>query len=378
MSAPAPATITTRSEEPRAPRSGLFLSPEKRTLPMALLLIAFVVVAYSPVAHNGFLNFDDGTYITTNPHIKAGLTGQTVKWAFTTFEGAHYHPLTWLTHALDCQLFGLDPAAHHEVNVLLHAANAVLLFLLLQTVTGFPWRSLFVAALFALHPINVESVAWAAERKNVLSMLFLLLALHAYVAYVRQPKLTRYVLVVLLLFDYWPLHRLGGSPADGLPATEPSAAEARALNGTALPPASLGWLILEKLPLLALSAAIAVITMKSQKAGGAVITIAQSGPLLRLETALISYAHYLGKALWPTNLVLLYPQPTQLYPLWKVAAATLLLTGITAGVLRAHRRRYLAVGWFWFLGSLVPMIGLVRVGAQAMPDHFAYLPFLGL
>ena len=397
MSAPAPATITTRSEEPRAPRSGLFLSPEKRTLPMALLLIAFVVVAYSPVAHNGFLNFDDGTYITTNPHIKAGLTGQTVKWAFTTFEGAHYHPLTWLTHALDCQLFGLDPAAHHEVNVLLHAANAVLLFLLLQTVTGFPWRSLFVAALFALHPINVESVAWAAERKNVLSMLFLLLALHAYVAYVRQPKLTRYVLVallfamgllsksqivtlpfLLLLFDYWPLHRLGGSPADGLPATEPSAAEARALNGTALPPASLGWLILEKLPLLALSAAIAVITMKSQKAGGAVITIAQSGPLLRLETALISYAHYLGKALWPTNLVLLYPQPTQLYPLWKVAAATLLLTGITAGVLRAHRRRYLAVGWFWFLGSLVPMIGLVRVGAQAMPDHFAYLPFLGL
>lgn len=353
---------------------------------MALLLIAIVVIAYSPVAHNGFLNFDDGTYITTNPHIKAGLTAQTVKWAFTTFEGSHYHPLTWLTHALDCQLFGLDPAAHHEVNVLLHAANAVLLFLLLQSATGFPWRSLFVAALFALHPINVESVAWAAERKNILSMFFCLLAAHAYIAYVRQPKLSRYALVALLfamgllsksqivtlpflflLFDYWPLHRLGGAPA-----------EARALNRGAPPRASLGWLVLEKLPLLALSAAIAVVTMKSQKEGGAVITIAQAGPLLRLETALISYVHYLGKALWPTNLVLLYPQPSQLYPLWKVAGAALLLTGITASVLRADRQRYLAAGWLWFLGALVPMIGLVRVGAQAMPDHFAYLPFLGL
>jgi len=397
MSAPATATITKLPEETRAPRSGLFLSPEKRTLPMALLLIAVVVIAYSPVAHNGFLNFDDGTYITTNPHIKAGLTAQTVKWAFTTFEGAHYHPLTWLTHALDCQLFGLDPAAHHEVNVLLHAANAVLLFLLLQTATGFPWRSLFVAALFALHPINVESVAWAAERKNVLSMLFLLLALHTYAAYARQPKLTRYALVallfamgllcksqivtlpfLLLLFDYWPLHRLEGSPADSVPATEHPASDAGVLNGAAPPRASLRWLILEKLPLLALSAACAVVTMKGQKAGGAVTTLASAGPLLRLETALISYVHYLGKALWPTNLVLLYPQPSQLYPVWKVAAATLLLTLITAGVLRAHRRRYLAAGWFWFLGSLVPMIGLVRVGAQAMPDHFAYLPFFGL
>ncbi len=395
MSAPGVATITKRPEDPLAPRSSLFLSPEKRTLPMALLLIAFVVVAYSPVAHNGFLNFDDGTYIATNQHIKAGLTAQTVKWAFTTFEGAHYHPLTWLTHALDCQLFGMDPAAHHEVNVLLHAANAVLLFLLLRAATGFPWRSLFVAALFALHPINVESVAWAAERKNVLSMLFLLLAFHAYVAYARQPRLTRYALVallfamgllsksqivtlpfLLLLFDYWPLHRLAGAPAKS--ATEHPVAEAGDLNGAASPRASLGWLIFEKLPLLALSAACAVVTMKGQKAGGAVQTLSSAGPLLRLETALISYAHYLGKALWPTNLVLLYPQPTQLYPVWKVAAATLLLIGITAGVLRAHQQRYLATGWFWFLGSLVPMIGLVRVGAQAMPDHFAYLPFLGL
>ena len=363
---------------------------------MALFLIAVVVVSYSPIAHNGFLNFDDGTYIANNPHIKAGLTAPTVKWAFTTFEGAHYHPLTWLSHALDCQLFGLDPAAHHEVNVLLHAANAVLLFLLLQAATGFPWRSLFVAALFALHPINVESVAWAAERKNVLSMFFCLLALHAYVAYARQPRLTRYAPVallfamgllsksqivtmpfLLLLLDYWPLNRFRGASANVVPTTEPPANEAGPLSGVG-PLASLGWLIFEKLPLLGLSAAIAAVTMKSQKAGGAVITISQAGPLLRLETALISYVHYLGKAFWPTNLVLIYPQPSQLFPVWKVAAATLLLIGITASVLLAHRRRYLTVGWLWFLGALVPMIGLVRVGAQAMPDHFAYLPFLGL
>ncbi len=397
MSAPAIAAIGKRADESRAPIPGLFASPEKRTLPMALFLIAVVVVSYSPIAHNGFLNFDDGTYIANNPHVKAGLTAQTVRWAFTTVEGAHYHPLTWLSHALDCQLFGLDPAAHHEVNVLLHAANAVLLFLLLQAATGFPWRSLFVAALFALHPINVESVAWAAERKNVLSMLFCLLALHVYVAYARQPKLARYPPVallfamgllsksqivtlpfLLLLFDYWPLNRFGWASPDRTLAMEVSAAEASTPNGTAPPQASLGWLILEKLPLLALSAATAVVTMKSQKAGGAVITISQAGPLLRLETALISYAHYMGKAFCPRNLVLVYPQPSQLFAVWKVATAALLLTGITAAVLGAHRRRYLTVGWLWFLGALVPMIGLVRVGAQAMPDHFAYLPFIGL
>ena len=412
------AVVPKRSETPGSPAAGVFLSPAKRSFAAALVLAAIVVIAYSPIAHNGFLNFDDGTYITTNPHIKAGLTSQTVKWAFTTFEGAHYHPLTWLTHALDCQLFGLDPAAHHEVNVLLHAANAILLFLLLQAATGFPWRSLFVAALFALHPINVESVAWAAERKNVLSMFFCLLAMHAYLAYARRPKPVRYALVallfamgllsksqivtlpfLLLLLDYWPLNRFGKTSEDGPPATKPPAVEAHAetlapevhsdvhSSDRAAPPRVtpgwLGWLILEKLPLLALSAAIAAVTMKSQKAGGAVITLAHAGPLLRLETALISYVHYLGKALWPTNLVLVYPQPSELYPLWKVAAATLLLAGIMAAVLGAHRRRYLTrryliVGWFWFLGALVPMIGLVRVGAQAMPDHFAYLPFIGL
>src|ERR1700686_3455661 len=172
--------------------SELFLSAQKRTLLLCLLLIAVVVAFYSPVTHNGFLNYDDDQYITNNPHVRAGLTWETVKWAFTTYDQANWHPVTWLSHALDCQLFGLNPAGHHYVNVLLHAVNAVLLFLLLQSATGFRWRSLMVAALFALHPVNVESVAWAAERKNVLSMLFFLLALHAYGWYARGPKFIRY------------------------------------------------------------------------------------------------------------------------------------------------------------------------------------------
>ena len=391
------ARISTQPEKSRAPMSGVFSSPEKRTLPIALLLVAAVVIVYSPVAHNGFLNFDDDGYITANPHVRAGLTWSTTKWAFTTYEGGNYHPLTWLSHALDCQLYGLEPAAHHEVNVLLHAANAVLLFLLLQTATGLPWRSLFVTALFALHPINVESVAWAAERKNVLSTLFFLLALHAYVAYARRPRLGRYALVallfvlgllskpqvitlpfLLLLFDCWPLRRFSSVPA-GTALAEYGASEARSSNGVpSLPRASLRQLAVEKLPLLALSAAAAAVTLKAQKAGGAIQNLATCPPLLRLETALMSYVRYLGKAAWPANLVLFYPRPTVLYPPWQVAVAALSLGLISVVVLGPRSRRYLTVGWLWFLGSLVPMIGFVQVGNQAMADRYAYLPFLGL
>src|SRR6266446_9218324 len=213
------------------PSSELFRSAQKRTLLrcllLCLILIAVVLVFYGPVTHNGFLNYDDDQYITNNPHVRAGLTWQTVKWAFTTYDQANWHPLTWLSHALDCELFGLNPAGHHYVSVLLHAVNAVLLFLLLQNATGFRWRSLMVAALFALHPVNVESVAWAAERKNVLSMLFFLLALHAYDRYARRDGRYLYLAVaiffalglmakpqivalpfVLLLWDYWPFQRM--------------------------------------------------------------------------------------------------------------------------------------------------------------------------
>src|SRR5208282_1190066 len=360
----------------------LFQSAGQRTLLLCLLLAVAVLVAYNPVTRNGFLNYDDNGYIAKNPHVRAGLTWVTVKWAFTTYQQANWHPLTWLSHALDCELFGLHPAGHHYMNVLLHAANVVLLFLLLENATGFRWRSLMVAALFALHPINVESVAWAAERKNVLSMLFFLLALYAYGWYGRglslgkaglgKSGLLRYAAVVccfalallskpqviafpflLLLWDYWPLCRIG------------AAGGANASRWWS------GWLVLEKTPLLLLSAASAVVTMKAQKAGGAVQTFSHFSLLLRLKTATISYARYLGKAFWPSKLVAMYPHPAKLYPGWQVGAAAVLLLLVTALVLRAREQRYLAVGWFWFLGSLVPMIGLVQVGVQAMADRYA-------
>jgi Flp pilus assembly protein TadD len=387
MSSSSPAAVAKSSPagEPAA-SFALFRSPEKHAVLFSLLLIAVVLVCYSPVTHNGFLNYDDDTYLTNNPHVRAGLTWPTVKWAFTTYDAANYHPLTWLSHALDCQLFGLNPAAHHEVNVLLHAANAVLLFLLLQAATGFTWRSLFVAALFALHPVNVESVAWAAERKNVLSMFFFLLALHAYVWYTRRPALRRYMLIaflfvlallskpqvitfpfLLLLLDYWPLGRFGAALLHGAPESTRT-----------LPEPSGGWLVLEKIPLLLLSAASAIVTMKAQRAGGAIQSLSQYSPLLRLEIAVIAYVRYLGKAFWPSNLVALYPHSTKLYPAWQVSAAVVLLILITVTALRARDHRYLAVGWLWFLGSLVPMLGLVQVGAQAIADRYAYIPFIGL
>jgi tetratricopeptide (TPR) repeat protein len=364
--------------------SASFQSPWQKNLLLCLLLGICVLASYCPVIHNGFINFDDDTYILDNPHVKAGLTWSTVKWAFTTFDNANWAPLSWLSHALDCELFGLNSSGHHSMSVLLHSANAILLFLLLQAATGSRWRSLMVAALFALHPMNVESVAWAAERKNVLSMLFFLLALHAYTWYTRKPAILRYAAVfflfafgllsksqivtfpfLLFLWDYWPLYRI-------FPSADSDALNQSA-NGLFRWKSLLLW---EKVPLLLLSASSAVVTMKAEKAGGAVAS--QYSLLLRLETAVIAYAHYLGKAVWPSKLVALYPHPTKLYPAWQVGAAVILLALITAVVFLAPRRRYLIVGWLWFLGSLVPMIGLVQVGSHAIADRFAYLPFIGL
>ena len=386
MSSSSFAVAPKRLEEPGAETSSqLFQSPAQRTLLLCLLLTAVVLVFYNPVVHNGFVDHDDTGYITNNPQVRAGLTWATVKWAFTTNEQANWHPLTWLSHALDCQWFGLKPVGHHYVTVLLHAANVVLLFLLLQSATGFRWRSLMVAALFALHPINVESVAWAAERKTVLSTLFFLLALYGYVWYARRPGLLRYAAVagffalallskpqviafpfLLWLFDYWPLGGIGA----------PVVARHAAQGGNVSKLQS-RWLVWEKVPLLLLSAASAAMTMKAQKAGGAIQTFAHKSLLLRSENAAISYVRYLGKALWPSKLAALYLHPRP-YPAWQVGAAALLLLLITAWVLCARDQRYLAVGWFWFLGSLVPMIGLVQVGSQAMADRYAYISFLGL
>jgi protein O-mannosyl-transferase len=388
MVSPSYDTAAERAEQPGVSAfSRLFQSSEQRTFLLCLLLTVALLASYNPVIHNQFLNYDDDAYIVDNPPVRAGLTWATTKWAFTSFYQGNWDPLTWLSHAFDCELFGLNPAGHHYVSVLLHAASVVLLFLLLQSATGFPWRSLMVAALFALHPINVESVAWAAERKNVLSMMFFLLALLAYGWYARRPGLRRYAIVVfafvlallskpqaialpflLFLWDYWPLCRIRS-----LAELEPAA------QSRNVPQVSTGSLLLEKVPLLLLSAASARMAMRAQTLGGAVQTLSQYGLLLRLETAAISYVRYLGKAFWPSHLVALYPQATGLYPAAQVVAAVTLLLIVTALVLRAHRRRpYLVVGWFWFLGSLVPMIGLVQTGLQSMADRYAHIPFIGL
>ncbi len=362
------------------------ISAGRHTLICCLLLAAAVLVAYNPVTRNSFVNYDDEGYILQNSHVRAGLTWETVKWSFTTYDQSNWHPLTWLSHAFDIQLFGLNAAGHHYMSVLLHAGSAVLLFLLLQSATGFRWRSLMVAALFALHPINVESVAWAAERKNVLSMLFFLAALYAYTWYARRPAVGRYGVVtvafalalmakpqvvtfpfLLLLWDYWPLQRMGSR-----------AVEVESAEREIVPKASLSRLLMEKLPWLGLAAASSFLTMQAQRAAGSVKGLSLYSLPLRIETSLIAYVLYLGKAFWPTNLVALYPHPTRLYPNWQFAASVLLLALVTVLAVAARRRRYLAVGWLWFLGSLVPMIGIIQVGAQAMADRYAYIPFIGL
>jgi hypothetical protein len=390
---------------------------------LALLLIVATVVLYHSVKRYPFINFDDRDYILRNFQIQTGLEWDTVQWSFTTFYSSNWHPLTWLSHALDYQLFKLDPAGHHDTNVLFHALNAALLFWVLWRATGYAGRSFMVAALFALHPINVESVAWISERKNVLSMFFFLLALGAYRWYAtssfqlpvsnfeneapptgelgdsRKPltnsnletrnwKLPfgRYLVVmlffalglmakpqvitfpfVLLLWDYWPLQRMF-APQDASPT-----------HTTRLPARSLTWLIVEKLPLFALSAASAKLTLKAQGSTGALNGVFNSFPFsIRLENAIVSYVRYIGKAIWPSHLAVYYPHPeTPLNP-WQVAGAVVVLLAITALAIAGRRRRYFLVGWFWFLGTLIPMSGLVQVGAQAMADRYAYLPFIGL
>ncbi|MGB8889153.1 MAG: tetratricopeptide repeat protein [Candidatus Korobacteraceae bacterium] len=363
--------------------------PANRAVLIALALVIITVAIYSQVSRYDFADVDDAAYLTDNVHIKYGLDWEGVKWAFTTFYVANWHPITWLSHALDCELFRLNPGRHHNVNVLLHGLDAVLVFWVLLRATGYLGRSAMVAGLFALHPINVESVVWIAERKNLLSMLFFLLALAAYRWYAVRPRMDRYLVVallfaaglmskpqvitlpfVLLLWDYWPLQRMFSGSGEDSPGLTPAATE--------IPPRKLSWLIAEKLPLLALSATSAVITMKAQQAGGAINPLNSYGLPVRLENAVVSYVLYIGKAIWPAHLAAFYPYPAGSLTRLQILASALFLLLVTALVLFNRRRRYLLVGWFWFLGTLVPMIGAVQVGDQGMADRYAYLPFVGL
>jgi tetratricopeptide (TPR) repeat protein len=360
---------------------GLFSSSRKRNVVLSLLLVLATLALYNGIVHNAFINVDDNGYVTENEHVHAGLTPATLRWALTTFACENWHPLTWVSHALDWQLFGKNAAGHHYMSVLLHALNAVLLFLLLQSATGFTWRSLVVAALFAVHPVNVESVAWAAERKNVLSMMFFLLAMLAYGWYAQRPSVRRYASVavlfafalmakpqvitfpfVLMLWDIWPLRRFRSA--------------ANSEDPSRFAPASMRWLIVEKIPLLLLSAGDALLTMRAQHNAVRGAMTGYSLPV-RLGNVVVSYTRYVGHAFWPLHLSPAYPHPGGAIPLWQVVASCAFLLSTTALVL-ASRKGYLLVGWLWFLGILVPMIGIVQVGDQAMADRYAYIPFIGL
>jgi tetratricopeptide (TPR) repeat protein len=361
-------------------RAAPFLTGNKLTAVLSVLLAAATIAFYSPVLGYSFVVLDDRDYVVANPHIHGGLSWSTMKWAFTSTAAANWHPLTWLSHALDYQLFALDPAGHHLHSVLIHALNAVLLFLLLAWVTKRVGPSLLVAALFALHPINVESVAWVAERKNVLSTLFFLLAIGAYAWYSQKPDWRRYLLVaglfaaglmakpmvitlpfVLMLLDYWPLGRTAGSPASTIGA----------------PQVTTSRLLLEKIPLLVLSAASAWITLFAQRTGHAVRTFEEFPLAVRIENAVVAYGLYLWKTIWPARLAL-YPYSASALPAWQWTLSGLVLISITALVIAFRSQRYLLVGWFWFLGTLVPVIGLVQVGETSMADRYAYIPLIGI
>jgi tetratricopeptide (TPR) repeat protein len=356
-------------------------------------LAAVTLAVYVQMYRCEFIDLDDGIYVFDNEHVTNGLNWQDVAWAFTAGRAANWHPLTWLSHIVDCQLFELKAGFHHLVNVLLHIANTLLLFLIFQKLTGARWKSAFVAALFALHPLHVESVAWIAERKDVLSTLFWLLTLWAYIGYVRRPDLKRYLLIllfftlglmakpmlvtlpfVLLLLDFWPLGRFSTS----LQAIADSAGGSKQTSVNALLKSALP-LVREKIPFFLLTAASSIVTFVAQKAGGAVATAVIFPFGVRIGNAIHSYVAYLLKASWPSGLSVFYRFQFEGYPSYEVALEASLLLCITVLVLRfASRFPYVAFGWFWYLGTLVPVIGLVQVGQQAMADRYTYIPLIGI
>jgi Flp pilus assembly protein TadD len=361
----------------------------------SLVIIAYVALAVSTLlvywqVHNfDFVGYDDDAYVYENPHVPGGITKNGLVWAFTTGYSANWHPLTWLSHMLDCELFGLDPGRMHLVNVVLHIADALLLFAVLKAMTGALWPSAFVAAAFALHPMHVQSVAWIAERKDVLSTLFLFLTLAAYASYVKRGGAVRYLLAVglfaaglmakpmlvtvpflLLLLDYWPLGRFAaGGAADRGGERRLGASGARVF----------GRLVAEKLPFLALSLVSSLVTFLVQQSSGSVIAVDALPLKYRIINCLLAYARYAGKAVWPRNMAVFYPFDAHKVPWWHIAACVLVLVAVSILVIRLRRSRgYLLVGWLWFVGMLVPVIGLVQVGRQALADRYTYTPYIGL
>ncbi len=443
------------------------LKREKQILGIYLLLTAATLIAFCQVSQCDFINYDDPLYVTENIYVQNGITTEAVQWAFTTGHASNWHPLTWLSHMLDVQLFGVYPRWHHLTNLLFHIANTLLLFFVFHRMTKEAWKSAFVAALFALHPLHVESVAWVSERKDVLSTFFWMLTMAAYISYVEHRTedgrrkteggdhpfsflcplscILRYFAVliffalglmskpmlvtlpfVLLLLDYWPLRRMQGVGSGGWRDRESlktAAGSAEREAGSAkncmeehgagseeLEPSStnkckvqsgrksaaLGveldgksgdpgfqWalirpLLLEKIPLFVLAALSCIVTFVAQQKGGAVASLDLLPPGVRIANAYVSYIIYVGKTIWPENLAVFYPHPV-LRPFWQVLGAVILLVAVTLAVIRtAKRLPCLAVGWLWFAGTLLPVIGIIQVGSQAMADRYTYIPLIGL
>jgi len=358
-----------------------------------LILIFVTAAAYGQLSECDFVGFDDYVQLVDNPYLHEGITAETIAWAFGFEKFTYWHPLTWLSHMLGFQMFGLNPGMQHLINLFFHIANTLLLFCVLKRMSGAFWQSAFVAGLFALHPLNVESVAWVTERKNVLSTFFWMLTMLAYVCYAARPSVLRYLAVfaalalglmakpmlvtmpfVLLLLDYWPLERFQLGRHAGNVSSE---------TGTFVNSGYQPWpgsrLVAEKIPLLVLAAvSINMSTLSVQNLDTTILT--GSVPMkLKISNALVSYVIYIKKMLWPSGLAVLYPYP-EAVPLWQAVGAGLLLAGVTMLVLRKIKLQpYLSVGWLWFIGTFVPVIGLVQVGLwPAMADRFAYVPLVGL
>ena len=342
-----------------------------RVVVICIFLVAITWLVFGQTLRHEFLNYDDNRYVYENPEVTGGLTIHGIAWAFTNRHADNWHPLTSISHMLDCQFFGLNAGGHHFVNVFLHTVAVILLFLVLRAMTGSIWRSAFVAAVFAVHPLRVESVAWISERKDVLSAVFFMLTLGAYVRYVRQPSLGRYMTVsvffafglmskpmlvtvpfVLLLLDYWPLRRFAG----------------RGINGR---------IIFEKIPLLILSTALCAATFWAQTGG--MVPVEKLPLMVRIDNALVTCVTYLQQMIWPTRLAVFYPHPEDSLQLLEVALAVGLLALFTvAAIALRHKCPYLITGWFWYLGMLTPVIGIIQVGSQAHADRYTYLPQIGL
>ena len=350
---------------------GLILSV-RGTFLIGLFLAVSILAVFGQVSDHGFINFDDEDYVYDNPWVRSGLTVEGLRWALTAHFAGNWHPLTWISHMVDVSLFGVRPGPHHLVSVGIHLANALLLFFAFSTMTGRRWPSAAVAAMFTLHPLHVESVAWISERKDVLSAFFWMLTLLAYSRYADRPAIRRYLAVffalaaglmakpmlvtlpaVLLLLDIWPLNRL-------------------VKHGWK-------WCLLDKLPLIGLSVGSAVITLIAQKGGGAVRSLEALSPWDRVGNAILAYAGYIAKMFRPTELAIFYPLRPEGITAVKVGGAALLIAGITVLVIVWGRSRpYLLIGWLWYLGTLVPVIGIIQVGSQAMADRYTYIPLIGL